>query len=717
MYRPLFICLIFSVLSLVEARCNNVIINNLAEYNNLTQTISKCQTVAQLTIDNVALKDMNIIGSIGMLLIQNCAVLESVEIKQLSVISSITYFSLQFNNNSQLVNYHLSVSNSTSISFRSTGYPLTFELQPKNLLKVLTVSNTNWPDASIFASYNNLIGIGFSNIPTLVDLSSLSQNKFSYAINLVNLPLLMSLSFLYNTLTSTQIYLDNLPNVISLTGMQALRYAQYFSISNMPGLQDISELSGLHSTSISWNNVPSVCCPDISTGIYSNLASNSIPPCKQCFTINSFSPTSSPIEGGINVNVYYNGSIGSNSLRVVWGQSYSTCNVVSLGVISCVTPSVSTSQSVNPKFSTDDVNWIVTDSLFNFINWQSLISSSPSIIPSYNSITTAPLLPPDNSHIINNAIIIIWSLIGSIIALTFIIYLIFSLPNSLDLLRTPNVMNLSAGITVTGSKRTPLGSFFTISCILLLVGIILSSSISFSLDNTWGTTSLINPASNIDTNLNWAGQFVMYPSSICNDNTLTIIPQAIKSVIGDECVINWNSTLLNQTSLSTTSFSISSKLWSTYLYYVKYNLNVSGKLASSIQGIQIVSGSNTILKGTQGQVNIIASMNILNSADVGVMFLQNGIVSIPSVDVNDFLSTRSLDFSLNIKFTDYWQGTTVQSKQSTLNFLAEIVALGSGAITVIRLIIYAIARQIYKHSNKPDVALTLRKSTVKDNIV
>jgi len=715
MIKAISIWLVLPLLCLARAECDSLLINNLEQYNNWTATVFREDGCQQVTIDNVPLRHMQITGSIISLVIQNCPLLESVTIRQLSV--STLGPIVEFANNTNLVMYDIILSNQTYLLFNSVAYPQSFDVRPKALVSILYLDNINWSDIGILVGYNNLIGIQVSNAPNIRDLSIIGNNKFSTSVNLVQLDNLLSLSFLSNTVSTGQLIIEYLPSVTSLEGLNSLHMVNgAFIVDNVPQLQDVSQLSNLRSTTVSWSNVPNICCPDISTGIYTNLAASSIPPCKNCFSITDIQPNTSPLEGGILVSMAYVGGIRSSSISILWGQNYVTCTIVSFGVITCITPKISSAGVVNLQYSFDASSWLPLGTTFSYIQWQNIIPPAPGLEQSYNTITLPQLLPPDNSAEINKATLVIWSLAGCSIVITIIIFLIFSLPNSCDIIRTPVVKNLGYGSSVTASRRTPLGSLFSISCIILLVSVLLSSIISYSLGNAWGATSLVNPTQVINRQMSYNVQFAIFPSNICEDNTLLLTPQTTAIVLGNECLISWN---LSAISLGPTSFSFKSSLWSTYAYYIKYSLNVTGDMISSIQGTQTVDNSNDLLKGGQGQVDIMSSVSTLTegmNVNVGMVFLQNQITNIPTTNLSSFLSSDSLGFSLNLKPTDYHQNTYIQYKQTSLEFLAQILALCSGVITLIRLMMYIIARKIYIHSSKPDIELNLRRSTVKDQV-
>ena len=682
--------------SVVSYNCNNLQISNMEQYNN----ISNCHTVDILTISNLDIKNINISLSYQEIIIENCYNLESVTISQkyANYPSSI----IGFVNNSRLTTYIITVNVTTYVYFNNQIYPSSFNLSPPSLLNTLEVYGTNWNDFSVFKQYTNILGIQLSYLTEIRDLSILQNNKFTASVSLVSLPNLESLSFLKNTITTTTIYLYQL-SIITLEDMNSLQKTNSFVVDQLLNLTDISALQNLKSSAIIWNNDNNICCPDFTTGMYDNLIS--IPNCRDCFSVESIMPMTGPIEGGIIVDISYNGPIRSNVLHIKWGQNAISCNAAN-NIISCVIPSISEPQEVVLEYSFNNIMWKTLNMKFKYIIWQNLILDRVSTEQqSYNSINIPDLLPEDNSQFINNAIIAIWITILCLTVILFIVYIIFTLPRALDIINMPVNKNLGMGLSLYANEKNSLGAFFSITTSLILIGILISSSLSFTLNNKWGATSLISPQ-NKDADILLKVELEISPGNICNDSNLLYTPltDVEFDVSVDTCFIRW------KTSSIDVIFSVVSNLWSSYAYSIKYSVSALGSnsnMFSTVEGLQI-SNSSSLLKGNVGEINLVSTINLLDDTDVGAVFRLDSIVPIENVGTEDFLEQIQLGININIRSTEYWQGTYIQTTQSNLAFIAELFALCSGALSIVKFIMNTIAKLQHRRSNSPDIEITLK---------
>jgi hypothetical protein len=281
------------------------------------------------------------------------------------------------------------------------------------------------------------------------------------------------------------------------------------------------------------------------------------------------------------------------------------------------------------------------------------------------------------------------------------------------------VKNLGHQNSVTASTRTGLGAFFSLTSILLVLAIILSTSLSYGIDNNWAVVSLIISNNQVNIEMDWQVIINLYPSNLCNDPNLSIVgPLPLQNITNnnEHCIITWS---CDHCYLDPSYFSFYSGLWSSYLYHIGYEVSVKSDMSSTLSGYISINSSNTIFKGNVGQINIITTPSLLldgSNTKRGVIFQEGNETPLLEVSDNQFLNNNGIGFRIDLSFTEYWQQVYIQSKQSEVEFLAQTFALCTTTITFIRLIMYAIARKIYIRSNKPDIDLSIRKSTVKEGV-
>lgn len=718
--------LILLTLATLTLGCQNLIINNDSQYQNFTANGKSCQ---QITIDGINVKEVNITTRFMSLTIQNCAQLESVNINQLPYLSStiisspVPSFTITFNNNNRLKNYVINLSNASMITWTESTYPKVLQVVPQDLFQAIAVSQSNWTNMDVLDSYNYFTSISLQNMPLVNDLSGVHIQSNSYALDISNLPLVYDLSSFSNLEYLYQLVLIGL-SISSLGGLNQLQQSQLVIIENMPNLNNISALSNLVAPGITWSNTPEICCPDSTSNIYSTLGKANIPSCKDCYAITSISPQICPIPCTLDIQLAYSGDIRLDTLQLYWNNNYNTiCNRVSgQRLFTCKPYNSLVPQTLQLTSRLQFTGPSTSVGQFQYIKWQDWVEPANLFISPLNQLALSDAVPQDRSSDVNYATTVVWSLTGAVIGVTLIVYMIFSLPNYLDLIRTPVIKNLGFGNSLTGSRRSPLGAFFSISCIMLLVSIIITSLVPFYINNSWAVTSLIPPQHQGAPSTNYKLVLQVYPNNLCTDTSFTYASLGfsqkgvwnVTTNSDNTCTIHWSCMSCTVTS-SMASLQLDSYSWETYAYWVNYSFTSNSAGLSSTISESFTTNSSTIFKGQSTGIGITTIPTIIasdTSQVIGIDFERGRGSYINQIPIQNFALITSFNINLVLEVTEYWQEVYIQSKQSSLNLLAQTFALCSAAVTFIRLIMYIIARKIYKSSSKPDVDLSIRKGTM-----
>lgn len=716
----MFIIFLLLLIPTTHADCTTLIIETEVQYANLTKQLQACGSVNSLTLDSLTLDQINISLSVSVVsvTIKNCPKLTKVVVRQVAYLASGYGAQFNFENDTLLIDYDIQVLNKTVLSFKQVPQPINLNIQPTSLITGLTVQSTRWYDFSIISRYSLLEFLSLSDLSTLQDLSFIFDNTVTGGLFLKNLPQLNSLSHLSSLRNLLTLLLDDLPLVTSLLGLGGMQTTYNLIVKNLPSLTDISAISHIQAASIVWDNCPNICCPDISTGFYDSIPESKRPTCQDCFTVTEISPKDGPTQGGTTVYLTYQGGIRSSTIRIYWQDRYSVCSVVELGKIKCMLPGGN--GVIKLDYSLDNAKHS-TGVEFTYLSISDLLTTRSSI--SYqDSCTDLPCIsstdvrPKDNSMKVAYAQEIVWGIVGSGMFLATIVFLIFSLPNALDLIRSPTIMNIGKGTSVVAGKRTAMGALFTLFAMMLVMGVTLHSIIPYAIDNTWGSTNHISAIPSVLPLFDLKVKMTTFPN-ICGSITLSAPFQGQMSSdpIKGTCEVTWaQSSYLTASSLT---FGLLSSSWQDYLYWISYSVDLkgSGQLSSSTRFFRSANSSH-LIKGDSGVLDITATKSLLRhegNTDYGITIHSSKLTNMKDTHVDNFLSEIGVSASINVKFTDNWEETYILTKQSFFGLLSQIVALCSCVAAGIRLTMYFIARRFHKQSNKPDIELRLRKQSAK----
>lgn len=675
------IVLLTLILPLSALPCTNVMVTTMMGYNALPTTLAGCASVSSLTLTNLPVTHINLTVATSQLTVSNCPLLTSVHIAQLPI--SASQGQLTFINNSQLVTYVLNISTATNLFLAEVPYPALLSVTPFQLLVGVGVANSAWTDVNILAPY-------ILNTLTLQNLPLTTLNlKPRASLNLLTLPL-TSLDFLLGVTSLQQLILNGLPGITSFNGLKTLQTVGYLVVTNMPHLRDISAVSGLHATRAVWDPSLRPCCPDIATGFYGTWSTP--PTCMDCFQVTSVEPQHAPLAGGYTTYLNYTGSVRTNAIQVEFFTTVVTCTRTPLAFV-CPVPPVSAPQTMNLAYSINGSPYTSLNTSFSYVRWQDWVRSPPALTSDYLTASSLPILPLAGSDY--RIYLSLWLTLLMIAVGITAWYLLKGLPLYLDVIGTPELTKLPTNAMIAARRKTPQGAWFTLIASLIFLGVLITSLVDYGINNTWSVESVISPNS-LDISTNWAATITLRGSS-CRHLTYTATGFSapgtwhINNNTIQGCTATWTcqGCTPKQGQLSVHDLS-----WEDYLYGVTWSLSTP---TGNVAGAQSVNASDVILKGNIGSVVILAMPLITQTSStttVETTLSYGAIQPLLQTNASNYASTNQMGLDLIIQPTQFWRQFTITSKQSFIQVLAQLMALSSGIVTGIRLIMFGLAKRI-----------------------